>query len=67
MSATRTSVITTTQVDADVEEVACDGGGSSGHPLVYLPFGNKDIVVCYYCGRRFKRRPSGTPAGMPHE
>lgn len=62
MSARHESVTTTIQVDAGVEEVACDGGGSFGHPLVYLPFGNKDEVVCYYCGRRFRRSPS-----KPHE
>ena len=44
------------QVDGDEEEVACDGGGASGHPLVYLPFGKKSKVVCYYCGRRFQKR-----------
>ena len=43
------------QVDGDEEEVACDGGGASGHPLVYLPFGKKSKVVCYYCGRRFQK------------
>ena len=41
---------------ADDKEAACDGGGGvSGHPLVYLPFGNKLQVVCYYCGRRFEK------------
>lgn len=67
MSATRPSVIATTQVDADAKEVACDGGGIAGHPLVYLPFGDKDIVVCYYCGRRFQRRTIEFSAGEPDE
>ena len=67
MSASSASVITTIKVDADVKEVACDVGDSFGHPLVYLPFGNKDTVVCYYCGQRFQRRSSGSPAGKPHE
>ena len=62
MSARPSSVIATIQVDADVEEVACDGGGAYGHPLVYLPFGKKDTVVCYYCGRRFQRGPSKAAA-----
>lgn len=43
------------RVDPDVKEVACDGGGVMGHPLVYLPFGKKDSIVCYYCGRRFQK------------
>jgi len=43
-------------VDATVKEVACDGGGSAGHPLVYLPFGDKLQVICYYCGKRFEKR-----------
>jgi len=66
MSTRRSSVITTTQVDADVEEVACDGGGTYGHPLVYLPFGKKDTVVCYYCGRRFQRVSPKAPAAKSH-
>ena len=52
-----TTVTSVVQVDAEVVEVACDGGGISGHPLVYLPFGKKNNVVCYYCGRRFQKRP----------
>ena len=40
------------------QEVAvCDGGGGVlGHPKVYLPFGNKSEVICYYCGRRFEKK-----------
>ena len=35
----------------------CDGGGGAlGHPKVYLPFGNKSEVICYYCGRRFENK-----------
>ena len=35
----------------------CDGGGGAlGHPKVYLPFGNKSEVICYYCGRRFEKK-----------
>ncbi len=52
-----TSAATVTQVDANVKEVACDGGGGAlGHPLVYLPIGNKPFIVCYYCGRRFEKK-----------
>jgi len=38
----------------DDKDAVCDGGGVLGHPLVYLPFGNKLQVVCYYCGRCFE-------------
>ena len=55
MPAKQPPVTTIIQVDPDEKEVACDGGGAMGHPLVYLPFGKKDSIVCYYCGRRFQR------------
>lgn len=46
-------------INAGDKEIACDGGGGAlGHPLVYLPFANKSKVVCYYCGKRFEKRPS---------
>ncbi|MEM7401056.1 MAG: zinc-finger domain-containing protein [Pseudomonadota bacterium] len=38
----------------DQKVAVCDGGGGAlGHPKVYLPFGNKSEVICYYCGKRF--------------
>lgn len=55
MPAKRASATTVILVDPGVKEVACDGGGVMGHPLVYLPFGKKDSIVCYYCGRRFQK------------
>lgn len=33
--------------------VACDGGGTLGHPRVYLEMGDEDYVECGYCDRRF--------------
>ena len=33
--------------------VACDGGGTLGHPRVYLEMGDEDFVECGYCDRRF--------------
>ncbi|MEO6338750.1 MAG: zinc-finger domain-containing protein [Caulobacteraceae bacterium] len=33
--------------------VACDGGGTLGHPLVYLEMGEAHFVECGYCDRRF--------------
>lgn len=51
------------EVEPDVETVACEGaGGALGHPRVYLTFGDKPYVDCYYCGRRFLRRPDVKPA-----
>ena len=39
------------------KEAVCDGGsGVLGHPKVYLPFGKKSEVTCYYCGRRFEKK-----------
>ena len=41
----------------DFKEAMCDGGaGALGHPKVYLPFGNKSEVICYYCGKRFEKK-----------
>jgi len=39
----------------EVEEITvrCDGGGSLGHPTVYLNMGEKTWVECPYCDRKF--------------
>jgi uncharacterized Zn-finger protein len=42
-------------VDDETEEVACDSGGTLGHPLIYLPFEGRRYVDCYYCGQRFAK------------
>ena len=40
-----------------IKEAVCDGGaGALGHPKVYLPFGDKSEVTCYYCGKRFEKK-----------
>jgi uncharacterized Zn-finger protein len=39
--------------------IACDGGGATGHPLVYLNLGEKPAIECPYCGRRFVRKDAG--------
>ena len=58
MSIKTTSATPVIPVDAGDKEVACDGGGDAlGHPLVYLPFGKHSQVICYYCGRRFDKKP----------
>jgi uncharacterized Zn-finger protein len=47
-------------VEADVETVACDGGGGVlGHPLTYYTFAGRSEVTCGYCGRRFLRKDGG--------
>jgi len=35
---------------------SCDGGGGSlGHPRVFLPLAEQIYIDCYYCGQRFAR------------
>ena len=40
-------------VQCDVSEVSCDGGGTLGHPRVYLNMGTAGEVECPYCDRKF--------------
>ncbi len=40
-------------VRVEVRTVACDGGGASGHPRVFLNIGAEGAVDCPYCGRRY--------------
>jgi len=52
----QTRSVTTAKKNRDLKGVVCDGGmGALGHPKVYLPFGNKSEVICYYCGKRFEK------------
>ena len=52
-----TKSITSNKKPQELKEVVCDGGaGVLGHPKVYLPFGNKSEVTCYYCGKRFEKK-----------
>lgn len=49
-------------VDDKTEEIDCDGGGGSlGHPRVYLPFEARRHVDCYYCGQRFAKSGYESP------
>ena len=44
-------------IEVDNTRVACDGGGGTlGHPRVFLEMGNDDYVECPYCDRRFVLR-----------
>jgi uncharacterized Zn-finger protein len=39
-------------IETTASRVACDGGGGSlGHPRVFLTFGPDHRVVCPYCSR----------------
>ncbi len=40
-------------VESDSTEVSCDGGGTLGHPRVYLNMGEAGEVECPYCDRKF--------------
>ena len=40
-------------VESDSTEVSCDGGGTLGHPRVYLNMGEVGEVECPYCDRKF--------------
>jgi len=41
-------------VDADADQVMCDGGGGAlGHPNVWYTFDKQDKVECGYCDRQF--------------
>jgi len=40
-------------IESDSKTVGCDGGGTLGHPLVYLEMGEKSEIVCPYCSRHF--------------
>ena len=39
------------------EKISCSGSEKDGaeHPLVYMHFGNKEEVICPYCGIKFVR------------
>lgn len=47
-------------IEINTREVACDGGGASGHPRVFLHIDadKGDKVVCGYCSRTFVYRSS---------
>ncbi len=41
-------------VQVESTTIACNGGGGSlGHPRVWLNMGDKHLVDCPYCGRHF--------------
>ncbi len=47
----------TIQVEADADEVSCDGGGGAlGHPKVWYTFDGQPKVECGYCDRVFIKK-----------
>ena len=37
------------------KKVICDGGGGTlGHPKVYLDMGDENEIICPYCSKLFK-------------
>lgn len=57
-------VASVVQIKPNDKEVACDGGGALGHPMIYLPFGKNSSVECYYCGKRFEKNLSKKQSGL---
>ncbi len=53
--------VETIQVEA--RTVACDGGGSLGHPRVFLNIGHEDRIDCPYCDCRFVLKPGAAAGG----
>ncbi|HUB95610.1 MAG TPA: zinc-finger domain-containing protein [Stellaceae bacterium] len=51
-------------IEVQTTIVACDGGGGTGgHPKVYLNLGPHGSIECPYCSRFFVlRRPGAAPA-----
>lgn len=47
-------------IDADIDEVSCDGGGALGHPRVYYTFEGRQEITCEYCGRIFSHKKPRT-------
>jgi uncharacterized Zn-finger protein len=44
-------------IEVDTLTVACDGGGPSGHPRVFLPLTKGGETECPYCDRIYKLKP----------
>jgi uncharacterized Zn-finger protein len=53
-------------VRVETRTVACDGGGASGHPRVFLNIGAEGAVDCPYCGRRYLLKPGAEIAAEGH-
>ena len=49
-------------IEVESKRVGCDGGGTLGHPLVYLEMGEKTQVVCPYCSRTYRLKEGAAVA-----
>ncbi len=45
-------------IEVETAHVSCDGGGTLGHPKVYLEMGAEAEVRCPYCDRLFALKTS---------
>ncbi len=43
--------------------IACDGGGSLGHPKVWMDMAQDTEVICKYCDKVFKLDPNAKVHG----
>ena len=51
-------------ITVDTDRVACNGGGGSlGHPKVYLNLGGEGRVECPYCSRLYVLDEAARKAG----
>ena len=51
-------------IEVESKLVSCNGGGGTlGHPQIYLQMGKDSEIVCPYCSRlfRFKKEITATP------
>jgi uncharacterized Zn-finger protein len=51
-------------IEIDEMLAACNGGGSLGHPRVYLNLAPVGQVECPYCSRRFVNRAAAQAGGV---
>ena len=49
-------------IEVETTRVSCDGDGvATGHPRVWLEMGEKGVVECGYCDRRFVLKKGAKP------
>lgn len=59
--------IATDVIEVETLTVGCDGGGGSlGHPTVYLTLEKNGRVECPYCSRVFVAKPGAALGGHGH-
>jgi uncharacterized Zn-finger protein len=54
----------TNVIETDSQRVACDGGGGSlGHPRVFINLREDGAGACPYCGRQYVLKPNAGEGG----